>query len=97
LGRFSLLQTDQHGAAVFRVALLTKGDGVDLAFDLECAVCALENICYLLQFCVTDYQVSGIFLVFLERQGKCTLFLERKPTYQHAQHDSGAPSKANCT
>lgn len=55
---------------------LTQGDGVDLAFDLECTVCALENICYLLQFCVTDHQVSGILLVFLKKQRKHISFSE---------------------
>lgn len=79
--RFSLLQTDQHAEAVFRVALLTKGDGVDLAFDLECTICALENVSYLLQFCIADYQVSGILLVFLKRRGKRALFLEQRPIH----------------
>lgn len=77
MGRFSLLQTDQHGAAVFRVALLTKGDGVDLAFDLECTIRALEDVSYLLQFCIADYQVSGILMVFLKRRGKRAVFLEQ--------------------
>lgn len=73
-----------------RVSPLTEGDGVDLALDLERAICALENVRYLLQLCVADYQVSGVLLVFLKRQGKRALFAERRPISPCEEQDSAA-------
>lgn len=45
--------------------ILTHGDGVDLAFDLQGAVVALEGVHHLLELCVADHQILRSLLVLL--------------------------------
>lgn len=47
-------------------AVLTDGDGVDLAFDLQGALVTLEGINHLFELRVTDHQTLGPLLVFLQ-------------------------------
>lgn len=63
-------------------AVLTEGDGVDLALDLQRAVVAVEGVNDLFGLRVADRQVLRSLLIFLQkawRRGGVVFGLNKKP------------------